>query len=127
MFSKVENKYVFIYQVHMMTILHAFVGLFLAFILYFCDITKPMKHNNRSSIEQFKDPPVIGKKKSNSTNEKIMARLETLEGEFKELSVLMGYTLESIDNRVKKNEQKLKTLSLRQRDTQAEVKEISEK
>lgn len=110
-----------------MTILHAFVGLFLAFILYFCDITKPMKHNNRSSIEQFKDPPVIGKKKSNSTNEKIMARLETLEGEFKELSVLMGYTLESIDNRVKKNEQKLKTLSLRQRDTQAEVKEISEK
>ena len=40
------------------------------------------------------------------------------------MSTLMGYTLESIDSRVKKNEEKLKKLSLRQRDAQAEIKEI---
>jgi hypothetical protein len=94
------------------------VTLFLIFIIYFLTI------KNDPQIEQFKENIAFKSKKSDSINEKLLSRIETLEGDFKELSALMGYTLESIDNRVKKNEEKLKKLSLRQRDVQDEIKEI---
>lgn len=103
-----------------MAILYTLVFVFLIYIAYFFTST------NTSLIEQFKEDLALKTKKSNSVNDKLLARIETLEGEFKELSALMGYTLESIDNRVKKNEEKLRKLSLRQRDTQAEIKEIKE-
>lgn len=98
--------------------LYPLVTLFLIFIIYFLTI------KNDPQIEQFKENIAFKSKKSDSINEKLLSRIETLEGDFKELSALMGYTLESIDNRVKKNEEKLKKLSLRQRDVQDEIKEI---
>ena len=98
--------------------LYPLVTLLLIFIIYFLTI------KNDPQIEQFKENIAFKSKKSDSINEKLLSRIETLEGDFKELSALMGYTLESIDNRVKKNEEKLKKLSLRQRDVQDEIKEI---
>lgn len=99
-----------------MSFLNILVTIFISYTVYLFII-------NRSNIEQFKE--------GNISKKNILARIETLENlgemlekDFKEMSTLMGYTLESIDSRVKKNEEKLKTLSLRQRDAQAEIKEI---
>lgn len=99
-----------------MSFLNILVTIFISYTVYIFII-------NRSNIEQFKE--------ENISKKNILARIETLENlgeilekDFKEMSTLMGYTLESIDSRVKKNEEKLKKLSLRQRDAQAEIKEI---
>lgn len=99
-----------------MSFLNILVTIFISYTVYLFII-------NRSNIEQFKE--------ENISKKNILARIETLENlgeilekDFKEMSTLMGYTLESIDSRVKKNEEKLKKLSLRQRDAQAEIKEI---
>lgn len=99
-----------------MQILQTLVTVFLVFIIYFFAIA------NNAQIERFKDNTAIRKKVSNND---LLSRVEALENEFKELSALIGYTLESIDNRVQKNEEKFKKLSLRQRDTQAEIKELN--
>lgn len=95
-----------------MTLLYVLVAIFVVYIVYTFVIVA-----NQPSIEQFKeDKP--------RSNDKLLTRIESLESDIKELSALLGYTLESIDTRVKKNEEKLKKLTLRQRDTQAEIKDI---
>lgn len=88
------------------------VAIFVVYIVYTFVIVA-----NQPSIEQFKEDKPI-------SNDKLLTRIESLESDIKELSALLGYTLESIDTRVKKNEEKLKKLTLRQRDTQAEIQEI---
>lgn len=95
-----------------MSVLNVLVAIFVVYIVYTFVIVA-----NQPSIEQFKEDKPI-------SNDKLLTRIESLESDIKELSALLGYTLESIDTRVKKNEEKLKKLTLRQRDTQAEIQEI---
>ncbi len=95
-----------------MSVLYVLVVIFVVYIVYTFVIVA-----NQPSIEQFNE-------EKPRSNDKLLTRIESLESDIKELSALLGYTLESIDTRVKKNEEKLKKLTLRQRDTQAEIKDI---
>jgi len=96
------------------------VFIFALFIVTMFTISEVKSSETR---EQFKQS-VLNEIPENATT-RIVARIDSLEKDFKEMSALVSYALESLDTRVKKNEEKFRKLSLKQKDMSVELKSVT--